>query len=129
MHKPETQSMNINRLLFIILFFAVSHDAFALRCGTHLIREGDSFSRVEKFCGEPESSQTRSIYRTVSIGWKNKYISPQRSERSSERIQDTVTVEVIVDEWFYNFGPRKLSQKVIFEDGKVARIKNEGRGY
>lgn len=121
--------MNIKKIGLMILCFASSHSALALRCGTHIIHEGDSFSRVEKFCGEPETTQTRSIFRTVSIAWKNEYLSRSNQSTSSERIQDKVTIEVIVDEWFYNFGPSKISQKVIFEDGQVAKIKNVGRGY
>ena len=44
-------------------------------------------------------------------------------------INDRSYVEVIVEEWTYNFGPRKLMRIIRFENGLVADVKELGYGY
>ena len=100
--------------VFLLIF--CSHSAHALRCGTHLVEHGDSMTRVQKHCGEPESKYSKKIYRTLGA------IGGSHYTNTSAAIKAEVTVETQVDEWEYNFGPRRFSRRVIFEDGRVADI-------
>lgn len=43
----------------LLFFFSVN--AYALRCGTTLVNEGDSIEQVTKACGEPEQKKEWSI--------------------------------------------------------------------
>lgn len=90
-----------------------------LRCGTKLANLGDSTSRVSHICGEPEYKQRRSVYRTLG-GQVGSAINSVYAEK---------TIEIVVDEWLYNFGPNRLKQTVIFENGRLESVKNEGYGY
>ncbi len=44
-------------------------------------------------------------------------------------IHDRSVVEVLIEEWTYNFGPHKLMRIVRFENGLVAEIDHLGYGY
>ena len=44
-----------NTLLVVFLLLCSSEDAFALRCGNKLVKEGMHESRVIDLCGEPVS--------------------------------------------------------------------------
>ncbi len=37
--------------------------------------------------------------------------------------------EVVVEEWTYNFGPRRLMRVIRFENGLVTSIRQLGYGY
>ena len=90
-----------------------------LRCGTKLANLGDSTSRVSHICGEPEYKQRRSVYRTLG---------GQVSRASNSAYRET-TIEIVIDEWLYNFGPNRLKQTVIFENGRLESVEKEGYGY
>jgi hypothetical protein len=38
-------------------------------------------------------------------------------------------VEIVIEEWTYNFGPRRLMQLVRFENGFVADMDQLGYGF
>lgn len=95
---------------------AVAMPAHALRCGTRLISEGDHVSKLLRYCGEPQTVDTRSI-RRGAIGNVGGVIFPGFYE------------DVLVEEWTYNFGPRKLMRLVRIENGIVAEIDHLGYGF
>lgn len=103
-------------LMLGILCFAAAMPAHALRCGTRLISEGDHASRLLRYCGEPQSVDTRSVRRGV-VGNVGGAIFPGFFE------------DVLVEEWTYNFGPRKLMRLVRIENGIVAEISHLGYGF
>jgi hypothetical protein len=97
-------------LLTFGLSLAAASPAFAFRCGSHLITEGDTRSEVIAHCGEPTEVESRSaILRPYTVG-------------------DSF-VEVPVDVWVYNLGPNKLMRRLRFEDGKLVDIETLGYGY
>ncbi len=66
-------------------------------------------------CGEPATLDRRLERRTKAV----------RSRHAVEG--ETVTVEEEV--WAYNFGPNRLTQLVMLEDGRVVAIERGGYGY
>jgi hypothetical protein len=104
--------------------------AQAFRCGTRLVSQGDPAAKVRRFCGEPDDIQQRVVYRSgptrppTIVGQVPP--SPDREELAA---YDRSLVEVVVQEWTYNFGPRRLMQRVRFENGLVVAIETIGYGY
>ena len=112
------------------LLLLIAGPAFAFRCGSKVVSKGDHYSKVLKYCGEPIGVQERRIYREgrtrprVSVDDPNG-IQLEDDVQSYERSY----VEVVVEEWTYNFGPRKLMRLVRFENGFVADIEQLGYGF
>ncbi|QSQ21710.1 DUF2845 domain-containing protein [Pyxidicoccus parkwayensis] len=88
--------------------------AASMRCGTGLVSDGASKSDVVAKCGEPVSKESRT-----------------ESEEVKTRDGDTSTKRVVqktFEEWTYNFGPNRLMQVVVFENGKLIEVKSTGYG-
>jgi hypothetical protein len=109
--------------------------ALALRCGSDVIDEGMRKVEVENKCGPPASKDSRIEYRTVrkqrSIredynGYNDLYELRHRRDRHSE--EEVETVQVVIEEWVYNFGATRFMQLLIFEDGRLKEIKDMGYG-
>lgn len=90
----------------------------AMRCGTRLVREGDTRSAVRELCGEPVDIQTRTILRRPYYDAHGRFIY----------FGDGL-VEIPVEVWTYNFGPYKLMRRIRFVDGLVDEIETLGYGY
>lgn len=106
--------------------------ALALRCGTSVIDEGMRKLEVEQKCGAPASKDTRREFRTVrrarsaQQNYNDPYYLYNRRERESR--EEVETIEVVIDEWVYNFGSTQFMQLLIFEDGRLREIKDLGYG-
>ena len=125
--------MQSGRLLlpvFALFALLAAEPALALRCGNKLVLRGDPMAKVLKYCGEPVSVQQRSIVRR---GFPRSRVFRDRNLRGFDDeellIHDRSYVEVLVDEWTYNFGPRKLMRIIRFENGLVADVKELGYGF
>jgi hypothetical protein len=104
--------------------------AFAFRCGAKLVTEGDHYSKVLKYCGEPIGVQERLIYREGRTRPRVFSNGPNGLRIEREVLSyDRSYVEVAVEEWTYNFGPRRLMQLVRFENGFVAEVEQLGYGF
>ena len=103
--------------LSLILVSAASH-ADAMRCGSRLVREGDTRSFVRDLCGEPTDIQTRTILRRPYYDFNGRLI-----------YYGDGLIEIPVEVWTYNFGPSKLMRRVKFIDGVVEEIETLGHGY
>ena len=104
--------------------------AFAFRCGSKLVTEGDHYSKVLKICGEPLGVQERLIYREGRTRPRVFAEGPDGIRVDREiTTYDRSYVEVKVEEWTYNFGPRRLMQLVRFENGFVVEIDELGYGF
>ena len=108
-----------------------SGTAEAFRCGSRIVSEGDHSSKVRKYCGEPIGIQERVIYRAGLTRPRFRVEGPGgwRIQEDEVVAYDRSYVEVVVEEWTYNFGPRKLMQLVRFENGFVTDIKAIGYGF
>jgi hypothetical protein len=134
--KCRADRSSITRLLFAAAVLLLADPALAFRCKGKLVMEGDPQAKVRKFCGEPVSVQQRMIYRggvprqtfeeRVSLGAGATEVGSSREELL---IHDRSVVEVLVEEWTYNFGPHRLMRVVRFENGLVAEVTRLGYGY
>ena len=97
------------------LLMAVAAPAHAFRCGTRIITRGDHSDKILRFCGEPQSVQTR--------------ISQRGYVSQLGRVVPGVIEEIVIEEWTYNLGPHQLIRVVRLENGYVADIKRLGYGY
>ena len=59
-------------------------------------------------------------------GYNDLYELRQRRDRQSE--EEVETVQVVIEEWVYNFGSTRFMQLLIFEDGKLREVKDLGYG-
>ncbi len=118
-------------LVCFILFF--SQSAFSLRCGHSLVKEGDYKAEVEDKCGEPDSTEYHYERRgnsnhadTTLYGYNDKSRFPTNSfSYGQQNYQD---IEILVDEWVYDFGRARLRKLLRFENGRLKDIESLGRG-
>jgi hypothetical protein len=102
------RSVATTLLAAVLVFFA--DPALAFRCGSKLVRDGMHEQQVIAACGEPTSVRHLGIYyRMPGVGH--------------------FATEVIVTEFVYNFGPRKLMRRLIFEGNVLVEIETIGYGY
>ncbi|MEQ1803261.1 MAG: DUF2845 domain-containing protein [Gammaproteobacteria bacterium] len=112
------------------LLLLAAGPALAFRCGNKIVSEGDHYSKVLKYCGEPVGVQERVIYREGITRPRFRAEGPNGLQYDREVLQyDRSYVEVLVEEWTYNFGPRRLMQLVRFENGFVVEVDQLGYGY
>jgi hypothetical protein len=107
-------------LLLLTLPLAMASPCLAdsMRCGNLLVTDGDSAGKLRSRCGQPASISRTSVLRPPIV-WIN-----GRALRTGYG-----AVEVPVETWEYNFGPRRLIQRVRIEDGLVVAIDTLGYGY
>lgn len=113
---------------------AESSMADAMRCGRALVNRGDHQGEVLAVCGEPILSRESRIYRSgipnrrfrnLQLG--NGYYADLTSEELIHHNRSVV--EIPVEVWTYNFGPRYFMREVTFTEGRVTAIKTLGYGY
>lgn len=102
----------------------ISEAALAFRCGNKIVREGLTESEVIALCGEPAEKEDLGL-RLVP------YIDRHRQGGLSgtRNIDGYFVVEVRVTLFIYNFGPRKLMQRLKFENSTLVNIESAGYGY
>ena len=105
------------KILSVLTMLAFAGDAFALRCGHKLVQIGAHKSEVLERCGEPDSVEERRAIRGSRL--RHPYGSLEIDQFE----------EVLIEEWIYNFGPRKFQQLLEFEDGELKKIRNLSYGY
>lgn len=118
------------------LLFPIAAEADTMRCDRNLISRGDHQGEVLASCGEPVISTRKTIYRSGIPRSRFRSLSPGHnfysgySDLSNDEllIHNRSVVEVPVETWTYNFGPRYFMREVIFTDGRVTRINTLGYG-
>ncbi|MGI9343406.1 MAG: DUF2845 domain-containing protein [Gammaproteobacteria bacterium] len=121
--------MNWRSTIIACGILLMADPAFALRCGNKLVNKGSPQVKVLKYCGEPEAVQVRSMIRG---GFPRHQLRRRVGNTEIERellFTDRAYVEVVVEEWTYNFGPRRLMRIIRFENGIVTSIRQVGYGY
>ncbi len=119
-------------LLFLV---TISEQAFALRCGNNLVAYGDYIEEVRAHCGDPLAIDTYSIFleKQVAISSRNRFENRESKELirnvNTGEIFENEQIEIVVEEWFYNFGPRKFTRRLYFENGFLVEIENLRRGF
>lgn len=114
--------------LLIGIGFFLPQTAEAFRCGSKLVVDGMHEAEVLAICGEPATRR--------QIGYAVRPYDPRRRQRRDagwSRHFDPgfghLVEEVIVTEFVYNFGPRRLMQRLVFEGGLLVKIEALGYGY
>ena len=123
--------MKQSQLLLLWLFLSFPTATFALRCGHALVDLGDYKADVIEKCGEPESIETH-VEKRGESNFASGSQSNNRRFYSGAAVgfgqQQYVEIEVIVEEWIYDFGRRRFQHYLRFENGKLKEIKSLGRG-
>jgi len=113
-------------LLGIALLFA--DPAAAFYCGSKLVKDGMLETQVVAICGQPVSARNLGVVvraydyritRHLGSGW-TAYTRPGIPGFAEE---------VVLTEYVYNFGPRKLMRRLLFEGGVLVSIETAGYGY
>lgn len=93
------------------------------RCESgRLVRVGESSYEVHRKCGDPDAVIQRVEKRKVKLKVR-RWVGDHEEEVSEERV-----VEVLVDEWTYDLGPRRFIRYALFEDGRLAAVRTGGYG-
>lgn len=129
---PHLAAASIVGLLFAWGALPSGAQADGVFCGTRLIRPGDSPHRVVERCGQPDSRQRHVEYRSTYT----RHVVPCRTfdrRRAPRRrfcnVLHPQSVPVQVDEWVYDFGPRRFVQHLYFVHGRLVRIEKGGYGH
>jgi hypothetical protein len=102
-----------------ILFLSFSTvNAWAFRCGSGLVSEGDSKRQLLATCGKPMSKEKSCADRQTETKINKKTGKIKRSSKCGEK----------VDVWYYNCGENDFIYKLIIEDGTITNITTDGRG-
>ena len=102
--------------------------AHAFRCKSKLVRDGLHEQQVIAICGEPTARRHLGYtLRSVNHGWRRS--SPGGVRARHYPGFSHLSEEVVVTEFIYNFGPRKLMQRLVFEGGILVSIDTIGYGY
>ena len=119
-------AIRLPRLLVVIVGILSMQDAHALRCGNKIVRDGMHEAEVLAICGEP--TLRRDIGTTVR-GGGIRYRQPYDQRRYRYRLPERFLSEVVITEYIYNFGPRRLMRRLVFEGGELVEIESMGYGY
>lgn len=124
--------MRIGRWLLVCVITLGAQSAFALRCGHSLVQEGDYKADVLDKCGEPDSVDSH-YERRGSANHANAGIYDYNNRRHQGNSfnygqQNYQEVEVLVEEWIYDFGRARLRKLLRFENGKLKEVESLGKG-
>lgn len=121
-------SKSIAFLTVLPLALLLAEPAAAFRCGTRLVKDGMHEQQVVALCGEPTSRHhVGYALRGLDLGAR-RHVSPGWTA-SHFPGYGIFTAEVVITEFIYNLGPRKLMRRLVFEGGYLVRIETMGRGY
>lgn len=120
--KPRTSLLVASLILTLVCM-----PAHAFRCGNRIVTKHMHEAEVQRACGEPTTvchvgrtlrSIELPIERDLGGGWTTRNFPGYG-----------IAQEVIVTEYVYNFGPRKLMRRLLFEGGILVSIETLGYGY
>ncbi len=104
---------------FAFASLALGSEAEALSCQRRIVSHGDVMSQVQALCGDPASRTSRLAEQSRSVF---------QPGPGGAVIANTITVTTLVETWVYDFGPRRLMQELVFEDGRLRRIRTLSYG-
>lgn len=124
--------VSANRIIVVAGFLAtvllLPETAAALRCGNKLVKDGMHEAEVVAICGEPTLRRHLGFaIRSVDIRAYEPSVPGWTIRRSPGYY--SYPTEVMVTEYVYNLGPRKLMRRLVFEGGFLVSVETLGRGY
>lgn len=121
-----------NRIVALFLGLAAlgssaSSRADSLSCSGRIASTGDTRYEVKAICGEPDDAAQRVEYRTLS----GRVAGPCSREGGKLRCSQTRehVVEVVIDEWLYDFGKNRFIEHLTFEQGRLLSVRTGGYGH
>ena len=119
---------NIIVAIVTVIFLLSSASAFGFRCGRKIVTENMHEAQVLRACGEPASA------RRIGYALRGTYVPYRRTVAPGMNLErfpgyGHYVEEVELVEYIYNFGPRKLMRRLMFEGGVLVRIDTIGYGY
>ena len=114
-------------LSFVCLFSTVTAESEGFRCGAWVISQGDTKYEVLAKCGEPDFVEFWEKVRIRRDHGGGRYQEYDYGRYYEEPLYSKEYIEV--EEWTYNFGPRKFIRYLRFENGKLRRIITGDYGY
>ena len=122
-----TPSKPIGLALLAGALLLIADPALAFRCGTKIVRDGMHEQQVIAACGEPTS--VRHLGHTIrAYDYRFRLRNPGHIYYRTPGVGHFAT-EVVVTEFVYNFGPRKLMRRLIFEGSVLVEIETIGYGF
>lgn len=109
------------------LFITGSAQADSLRCGQRLVSRGDSLYQVRSTCGEPNDARRHSEFRTIRR-FVPGVCRNTHQKRPCGHFEE-YTVEVVIDQWTYDFGRRRFVQYLTFEQGQLVQVVSGSYGH
>lgn len=101
--------------------------AAAFRCGNKLVKDGMHEVEVVAICGEPTFKKHLGYaIRNVNIREHQVSVPGWTITRAPGYYYPA---EVMVTEYVYNLGPRKLTRRLVFEGSLLVSVETLGRGY
>jgi hypothetical protein len=110
------------------LSLSSSARADSLSCGGRIVSTGDSRYDVKSICGEPDDVSQHVEYRSV----RGRVSGPcARDSNGKLRCQNSreEVVEVVVDEWIYDFGSNRFVEYLTFEQGHLLTVRDGSYGH
>jgi hypothetical protein len=123
-----TNRSNILIALITVVLLLTSTSAFGFRCGRKIVTENMHEAQVLRACGNPTTS------RHMGYAVRAAYVPVRRSVSPGLTVENfpgygRFVEEVALTEYVYNFGPRKLMRRLMFEGGILVKIETIGYGY
>ena len=109
--------MKTKLLISCFVLVVACQPAFAMRCKNDLVREGMHPLEVINKCGEPHYVEESTEYSSAAID----------NEQAGLYLQHEVPIRI--EEWTYDFGPRRFMRLLRFENGKLISIESIGYGH
>ena len=119
-------AQRFSRCATIAIVLLVSTDAWALRCGSRVIKDEMPEAEVIQLCGQPVSTNFLGY---VLRPYMLKRPAGLASLSGSRHVYGGFHEELLVKEMLFNFGPRKLMRRIRFEGGRLVSIETAGYGY
>lgn len=109
------------------LALSPSARADSLSCNYRIVSSGDSRHEVRSVCGEPDDATQRVEYRTL----RGRVVGPCTRDGKRVRCSQTqeTVVEVVIDEWVYDFGRNRFIQFLTFEQGRLVTVRSGSYGH
>jgi len=123
--RPRKPGVLAALLLVVVVLTSPAH---AFRCGNKIVVRDMHEVQVRRACGAPTTMrQLGRAIRGVNVPYERRLL-PGLTERTWPGY-GYYAQEVVITEYVYNFGPRKLMRRLIFEGGVLVSIETLGYGY
>ena len=125
--KPRLRQLTGLSILLLATIF-LSEPAAAFRCGSKIVKDGMHEAQVLAICGDPTTRRDLGYaVRSYDLRFRRHLGGGWTEYRSGD--YGYISQEVVITEFLYNFGPRKLMRRLLFEGGVLVTIESLGYGY